>query len=46
MGKQRYAVAGVAAVSVDVGAEIVVVLKETIRVMGEIDDCIPSWPIE
>jgi predicted helicase len=26
--------------------KIVVALKETIRLMGEIDDVIPSWPIE
>ena len=25
---------------------IVVALKETIRLMGEIDEVIPSWPIE
>ena len=26
--------------------KIVVALKETIRLMGKIDDLIPSWPIE
>ena len=26
--------------------KIVVTLKETIRLMGEIDELIPSWPIE
>ena len=26
--------------------KIVVALKETIRLMGEIDEIIPSWPIE
>jgi hypothetical protein len=26
--------------------KIVVALKETIRLMGEIDELIPSWPIE
>jgi len=26
--------------------KIVVALKETIRLMGEIDAVIPSWPIE
>jgi hypothetical protein len=26
--------------------EIVVALKETMRLMDEIDDLIPSWPIE
>ncbi|HUW14718.1 MAG TPA: type ISP restriction/modification enzyme [Anaerolineae bacterium] len=26
--------------------KIVVALKETIRLMAEIDDLIPSWPIE
>jgi hypothetical protein len=26
--------------------KIVVALKETMRLMGEIDELIPSWPIE
>lgn len=26
--------------------EIVVALKETMRLMGEIDELIPAWPIE
>ena len=26
--------------------KIVVTLKETIRPMGEIDELVPSWPIE
>ena len=27
-------------------SKIVIVLKDTMHLMGEIDDLIPSWPIE